>query len=64
MVYGDQTMDVSTVKRWVVHFSCGDGNSGSPLLVQIFTSMAHRLLFIVGVNVTLMVVTVFQNTVL
>ena len=25
-VYGDQTVDVSTVRRWVVHFSSGDSN--------------------------------------
>jgi len=35
-VDGDQTVDVSTVRRWVVHFSSGD--SGSSSLVQILTS--------------------------
>jgi len=25
-VYGDQTVDVSTVRRWVVHFSSGDSD--------------------------------------
>ena len=25
-VYGDPTVDVSTVRRWVAHFSCGDTN--------------------------------------
>ena len=44
--HGDQTVEVSTVRQWVVHFSSGD--SGSPPLVQIFTSMACRLLFIAG----------------
>jgi len=47
-IYGYQTVDVSTVRSWVVHFSSGD--SGSPLLVQIFTSVAHSLLFIAGKN--------------
>ena len=40
-IYGDQTVDVSTVKWWVVCFSKGD--SGSPLLVEIFMSVAHSL---------------------
>ena len=26
-VYGDQTVGVSTVRRWVVHFSSGDSDS-------------------------------------
>jgi len=43
-VYRDQTMDVNTVKQGVVHFSSGDSNSGSPLLVQIFMSTACRIL--------------------
>ena len=47
-VFGDQTVNVSTVRQWVVHFSNGEG--GSPLLVQIFTSMVCRLLFITGEN--------------
>jgi hypothetical protein len=25
-VYGDQTVDVSTVRRWVLHFSSGDSD--------------------------------------
>ena len=41
-------MDVSTVRWWVVHFSSGNSNSGSPLLVQILRSAAYRLLFIAG----------------
>ena len=36
--YGDQTVDVSR----------GNSDSGSPLLVQIFTSTVCRLLFIIG----------------
>ena len=34
-VYGDQNVDVSTVRWWVVHFSSGDNDSRSPLLMQI-----------------------------
>ena len=34
-IYGDQPVDVSTVRWWVVRFSRRDSNSGSPLLVQI-----------------------------
>ena len=45
---GDQTVDVSTVRGWVVHFSSGDSSSGSPVLVQIFRSVAYRILFITG----------------
>ena len=47
-VDGDQTVSVSTM-RWTVHFS-GDSNSGSPLLVHIFTSTSCRLLLITGEN--------------
>jgi len=32
--FGDQTVDVSTVRWWVVHFRSGDSNGGSLLLVQ------------------------------
>ena len=39
-VYGDQTVDVSTVRWWVVCFSTDNSSSESPLLVQIFRSMA------------------------
>jgi len=35
---GDQTVDVNTVRWWVVYFS--SGNSGSPLLAQTVTSTA------------------------
>jgi len=48
-IYGDKAVDVSTVKWWVVHFN--SGGSGSPLLLEIFTSSACRLLFIAGKNV-------------
>ena len=47
-VSGDQTVDVSTVKQWVVCFSSSDSDSGSPPLVQIFMSMAYTFLFIGG----------------
>jgi len=46
--YGDQTVDVSTVRQWVECFSSDYSNSGSPLLVLIFTRTACRLLFITG----------------
>ncbi len=49
-VYGDQTVDVSSVRQLVVCFCSGDSNSMSPLTVQIFTSEACRLLFITGEN--------------
>ena len=39
-INGDQRVDVSTVRQWVVCFISGDSNSGSPLLVQIFMSTA------------------------
>jgi len=61
-VYGDQRVDVSTVRWWVACFSNGDGDSGSLLLVQIFTSMAYHLLFITGKNAEL-VVTMLKNSV-
>jgi len=48
-IYGDQVVDVSTVRQWVVCFSNGN-DSGSPLLMQIFMSMADRLLFSAGKN--------------
>ena len=32
-VYGEQTVDVSAVRWWVVHFSRGDSDSESPLLM-------------------------------
>ena len=35
-IYGDQTVDVCTVRWWVVCFRCGNSDSGSPSLVQIF----------------------------
>ena len=63
-IYGDQTVDVSTVRWWVVLFSCGDSSSGPPLLVQIVMSMACRFLFIADKSAQLMVVMMLKNSVL
>ena len=41
-----------------MHFNSGNSDSGSPLLVQMFTSAACKLLFIAGENAQLMVVTI------
>jgi len=59
-ICGDQTVDVSTVRWWVVHFSSGGSESGAPLLVQVVTSAACRLLLIAGKNTRLVVVTVLS----
>ena len=48
-IYGDQTVHVSTLRYWVVHFT-GDSNSGSPLMVQICSSVVCKLLLLVGEN--------------
>ena len=58
--YGDQTVDVSTVMWWVVHFSSDD--SGSPLLVLIFDECSMQLSFIPGESALLMAVTVLKNS--
>ena len=47
-IYGDQVVDVSTVRRWVVCFSSGNRNSQSPPVVQILTHTACGLFFIAG----------------
>ena len=67
-VSGDQTVDVSTVRWKVVHFSnnaigaaVGHRNSGSSPLVQIFMSTARRLLLITNKNAQLMVVIMLNN---
>jgi len=52
----DQTVNVRTVRWWVVHFSSGNSNSGLPLLVQISINGACRLLFIVGAIAQLVMV--------
>lgn len=53
--YGGPTVDASTVRFWVVHFS--SGSSRSPPLVQIFKTVSCKPLFIAAENVWLMVVT-------
>jgi len=58
-VAGDQTVDLSTVR--VLHFSSGISNSRLPPLVQTFTRMDCRLLFITGENALLMVVNAMKN---
>ena len=57
-VSGDQTVDVSTVRQWVVCFSSSNSDSVSAPLVQISMSRACRLLFIAGEVAQVMVVTV------
>ena len=49
-IYGDQTVAVSTVRRWVMHSSSGDSGSGSSSLAQTVMSAACKLLFIAGEN--------------
>ena len=44
--YGDQTVHISTVKWWVLHFSCGW--RGHLCWYRFWTNMACRLLFIAG----------------
>ena len=61
---GDQTVDVSTMRQWVVCFCSDNSVSGSPLLVQTFMRGACRFLFVAGENVHLMVVTMLENSVL
>ena len=58
-VDGDLRVDMSTLRRWVVHFS--SDNSGSPLLVQVLTSTACRLLFIAGENAELVLLIVLKK---
>ena len=41
---GDQPVDVSAVRQWVVCFVSGDSHSGSPLLVQVIKSVALQAL--------------------
>jgi len=61
---GDQPVDMSTVRWWVVSFSSGDSNSRSPLLVQDIMDVTCRLLFIADEKAQLMVVTMLKNGVL
>ena len=55
----DQTVDVSTERLWVVHFS-----SGSPQLLQTFTSVACRLLLITSKYTSPVMAAVLKNGVL
>ena len=41
----DQTDDVSTVRWWMLHFSSGESDNGSPPLMQIFMNVACSLFF-------------------
>ena len=52
------------MQQGLVHFSSGDRHSRSPPVLQIFTSMALRLLFITGENAWLMVLTMLKNSVI
>jgi len=45
-IYGDQRVDASTERQWLVLFSSGD--DGSPLLVQ--ANAACKILFITAEN--------------
>ena len=49
-IYGDRTVYMRSVRQWAVCFSRDDSDSGSPLLVQIFTCAVRRLLFSAGEN--------------
>ena len=55
-------MNVSTVKQWIVCFSSGDSNSGSPPLVQIIMTVECRRFFTAGKNTQLMVVIMLKNS--
>ena len=57
-------MGVSTVSWSVVCFISDNSNTDSPPLVQMFTSVAFRLLFNAGENAELVVATVLENSVL
>jgi len=63
-INGDQTIDVSTVRQWVVCFSSGDSNSVSLPLGQILMNVARRVLFIAGKKALLMVMTMLKTSVL
>ena len=56
-VYGDQIVDVNTVRWWAVHFSL---DQRSPPVFQTSTSMACRFLFIAGGCALLMVATLLK----
>ena len=60
-VYGVQAVVVSSVRWCTVHFSSGDSDTGSPLLVQTVMSAALRFLFIAGENAQLVVMTTLKK---
>ena len=43
-------MEVSSVRQWLLCFSSGKSDGGPPLPVQIFASVACKLLFVAGEN--------------
>ena len=47
-IYGDQSVDVRTVRWWVMQFNNSDSNFWSLPLVQAFMSVVCRLLFTAG----------------
>ena len=49
-IYGDQTVNVGTVRHYLVHFSSVDGDSGSSPLLQIFKRTERRFLYITDRN--------------
>jgi len=67
-VNGDKTVDVSTVRWWVVCFSCGNSNMKDNLRFEqprrFLLGMACMLLVIAGENTQIMVATMLQNSVL
>jgi len=63
-IYGDQTVDVCIVRWWMVSFSSCDSDSGTSSLIQIFMSVARRLMFFDGKNGQLTVVTMLKTSAL
>ena len=67
-VYGEQTIDVSPVRRWVLYFSSGNSNVKDKTFSvrprRFFTSMACRLFFIAGEHVYLTVISMLKSSVL
>ena len=61
--YGDQTVDLSTERQWVVCFSSGDRDCGSPPLVQIFMSTTCSLLFVAIKSAQLLVLTILKKSI-
>lgn len=64
-IYGDQTMKVSRLKYWVLHFSNNAVIATvKSLLLRIFMSIACKLFMISGENAWLIVVTTLENSIL